>query len=122
MGCWARRQHTNCGRVLSGRCAQWWRAHRQIHGQGSISGADTEVQPKNVEEAASTGFATKAPTVIISEEQHVFSSQESGEGLDMKCESESDTTSVGEVSNRSADLYSLEERNQFLDETFQNLF
>ena len=37
----------------------------------------------------------------------------------MEYDSESDTTSVGEITTRATDLYSLEEINQFLDETFK---
>ncbi len=41
------------------------------------------------------------------------------EGEDIDYDSESDTTSIGETSNRNTDLHSLEEVNQFLDETFK---
>ena len=47
----------------------------------------------------------------------VFSSQVSGEANDS--DSESDIISVGETSTKTTDLYSLEEVNQFLDETFK---
>ena len=46
-------------------------------------------------------------------------SQVSGEADDMEYDSESDTTSESETSTRSTDLYSLEEMNQFLDETYK---
>lgn len=48
----------------------------------------------------------------------VFSSQASGRGEDAEWDSESDTVSVSEVSNRNTDLYSFEEINTFLDQTF----
>ena len=40
------------------------------------------------------------------------------EGDEMEYESESDTASISEVLNRRTDLYSLEQINEFLDETF----
>ena len=49
----------------------------------------------------------------------MFSSQVSGEADDMECDSESDTTFVGETSTRTTDLYSLEAINQFMDETYK---
>ena len=51
----------------------------------------------------------------------MFSSQVSGRDDDMKYDSESDTISVGETSIKTTDLYSLEEVNQFLDETLKKV-
>lgn len=46
-------------------------------------------------------------------------SQTSGDGEDMEYDSESDTVSIGECSNKNTDLYSLEEINDFLNETYK---
>lgn len=72
---------------------------------------------ENNEGAASTSPPCKE--VAINEGQVLCSSQASCEGDDMEDDYESDNVSIAETSSRSADLYSLEEINLFLDGTYK---
>lgn len=69
------------------------------------------------EGTASTSYSCKELTV--NEEHGLCNSQVSCEGDDMEDDYELDNVSIAEYSSRFMDLYSLEETDLFLDETFK---
>ncbi|TDH00073.1 hypothetical protein EPR50_G00183800 [Perca flavescens] len=102
----------------------------QVESHSECVGATAQSQSGITGEVASTSLTrdhtgitssiTRDHTGIPSGEQGggLFSSQASCASDDMEFDSESDTVSIGEI-NLSTDLYSLEEIDRFLNETFK---
>ena len=71
------------------------------------------------EQTVSTSAAGKDQPVFRDED--LLNSQASVDVEDMEYDTGSDTVSVGDTSLKNPDLYSLEEINQFLDETYKKI-
>ena len=90
-----------------------------VESNSECVGAKAQSQSGITEEVASTSI-TRDPIGITSAGQGggLFTSQASCASEDMEYDSESDTVSIGEI-NLSTDLFSLEEIDRFLNETFK---